>query len=246
MTDQKPEHTLSTAPVDASLPSQISAGGDLTYGKTRDVSLQRNVWSSRIFNPFAIGIYNWSTSAPFAQNLSINPLNILNTDEYIPWFNWLVQYTHAYQIQFNLEIRIIAHSAHRGRLGVSITGQVPSNNHQAGFFLPVQMVDISGGAHSHIFEIPNMFTQNQKLNLYSFEGRYIATSSPSVQSRALHPLDTTFGTLRIAQVTPLQSSSMLPNNVDVIVILHPIPNSFKMFGSVRPSGITAVSSQNTQ
>lgn len=242
MTDTQQEHTLTPIKVESSLPSQISAGGDLTYGKERQEPLQRNLWSSRLFNPWCFTTFAWSTSTALDASYV---LNLHSNNDRLSYIQWLCQFAYAYQLEFDIEFRFIAHSAHRGRLAVSITGSSPSPDHKEDFFLPLTMIDISGGAHSHIISVPNMFSTNQKLNQDSFNARLIPQRPEIPRDTLFHELDINFGTLSIKQVTPLMASSMLPSSIIVLVLIHPKPNTFKLFGSIRPSGTTDYNIHNT-
>lgn len=237
-TEQEIEHTLPPVVPEATLPNQVGASGDLTYGFPFLKTLTNNSWFANIAQEFAIMSFTWSTSAESGTLITGGALRPYLTGNLLPWFPWFLSFHHSYKCDFWLEIEIIAHTSHRGSLSVFLTGRIPENEHVANRFLPHQLCDISGGVHNFRIKIPNMYTSMQKL-VDPLRAQQVA---PNVRFLFL---DHYLCASRVIVDSPLIGSAFLPNSVTGIVKLVPDISTLKVTGSQRPLEIALASPSTT-
>lgn len=225
--EQEIEHTLPPVVPEATLPNQVGASGDLTYGFPFLKSLTNNSWFANIAQEFAIASFNWTTSFESDTTLITNALRPYLSGNLLPWFPWFLSFHHSYKCDFWIEIELIAHTSHRGALAVYMTGRIPENSHRQKRYLPYQLCDISGGVHNFRIKVPNMYTSMQKLV------DPLRALQPANNVRFLF-LDHYLCRLEIRVDSPLIGSAFLPNSITGLVKLVPDIKTLKVTGSQRP------------
>lgn len=227
------EHIMQTQPTDSTFASTVTVAGKSNYGEPIYKSLINNQWLQNITQEYVVSSFTYSTSnnaGNLLYNTVLNPVFL--TNNMMPWFIWFVSNYQGFKCDFDLVLEPIMHSAHRGILAVAVTLDMPSSVNSDSGFLPIENFDISGASdQEYVYALPNVYAFNGKM--YFEDARDLGT--PISSTSRVPIMATRLGYLQIRAVTPLASSSMLPNTITVLIKLRPKIQNLTVFAPIIPS-----------
>lgn len=225
-------HVFDAPSIDTNFPTTVSVAGKSNYGAPLYKTLSYNNWLQNISIPYAIASFDYSTTSIRSTPLfndSINAFTGTTTSIIMPWFIWFITNYQAFECAFDLVLRPVKHSAHRGVIGVSTTLFGSSSTNISQGFLPIKHFDISGeDTAEYVYPIPNIYAFGAKA--FYEKGRILYEPVPTSSTQPIYA--TQMAHLRIEAVTPLVASSMLPSTITFIVLLRPNLSTLKLHNPV--------------
>lgn len=220
--------------VDTTFPTTVPVVGKANYGEPIYKTPQFS-WLSNIGQEFAIDFFDyWTTSTSespiYSSDIFPYDMAVASTAAALPWFVWYLCQFQSWTCAFDLVLKPIKHSAHRGALSVACTLNEPTTDNLTTQFLPINIYDISGDTESeYVYPIPCVYAFSAKIPI---EGaRNLTNNVTEIIPKYAYNLTR----LTILPVTPLASSSMLPNVITIKIILRPRMETLTVNHPVLPS-----------
>lgn len=230
MSTQQSLHALSMPDIDTTFPSTVPVAGEASYGVST-VTHPENTWMANIGQDICLDYFDYTTSSEsgtilFDKNIS---LYLVNNTPILPWHIWFVSQYQSWSCEYDLILKPVKHSAHRGAISVSCTLNTPTDKNTDSSFLPIKIFDISGDTDGeYVYSIPSVYAFSTKTNFE--QARNLINFGSSVPK---YTYNLTW--LRITSVVPLVSSSLLPSTITFKVILRPNIKTFSVGHPLLPS-----------
>lgn len=235
MTSTQPNHVMDVLPDESNFATTIAVEGKTNYGIPLYRPPAARLWTRNLFQDYVYASFNFTTSQNIGTLLfdgEVIPCRLPSNEvSTLPWFLWLISHMQAWQCEFDLVVKFVCHSAHRGSFSATTTLQVPSTGYSPIAFEPIKHFDISGDTYDaeYVVPVPNVYAAGAKF--YPDNARFLFTD-PRV---TLPDYAQRLTWLQLRVVTMLSASSMLPDTITGLIFLRPKPETFKMTNPVLPS-----------
>lgn len=222
---------MSMPPVDTTLPTNVPVAGKASYGTPLYKSIHEN-WIERIAQPFAISHFTYSVASPIDSplySIDLTP-STGSTSSLVPFFIFFISNYQYFKCSFSIVLRAIKHSSHRGAIAVTTTLNDWDTSNRLKLYGPTRVWEINGAETSQFeYEIPNVYAFGSKI---AFEkARINKTNSVLFVPKYAWNLCK----LTVSAVTPLVSSTILPDTISIIAMLKPDISTLEVSHPVNPS-----------